>query len=197
MDSLFDIVQKIHRKSKKRKLTDYLHLCDVLYLFNERLDQILKNIRQNKQEYFDMTDDDFNAFRSQEFYSIIVEQLKTAYLKHLKCVKEYLYALSYGACWLINFTQAKNNGKTTKTGAIKHLRRSLHQYFRRTQKMRTKLIEEYGRIIEQYYDFENDNMDFSASLTSLAGYMTKENDKKMVEIVDKIEAIILNKSSHS
>lgn len=63
--------------------------------------------------------------------------------------------------------------------------------------MRTKLIEEYGRIIEQYYDFENDNMDFSASLTSLAGYMTKENDKKMVEIVDKIEAIILNKSSHS
>lgn len=98
MDSLFDIVQKIHRKSKKRKLTDYLHLCDVLYLFNERLDQILKNIQQNKQEYFDMTDDDFNAFRSQEFYSIIVEQLKTAYLKHLKCVKKYLYALSYGAC---------------------------------------------------------------------------------------------------
>lgn len=198
VDGLFDIVQRIHKKkSKERDLTDYLHLCDVLYIFNEHLDKILENVRQNEQEYFDMTDEDFNAFRSQESYSIIVRRLKTAYLKHLKCVKEYLNALSYGVCWLINFTQSKNNSNSANIDAIKRLRNSLHQYFRCTKKMREELIGKYRRIIEQYRDFEDEDLNFSVSLTSLAGYMTKENDETMVEIVDTIEAIILNKPSRS
>jgi len=63
--------------------------------------------------------------------------------------------------------------------------------------MREELIGKYRQIIEQYCDFEDEDQNFSASLKGLAGYMTKENDETMVEIVDNIEAIILDESSRS
>jgi len=51
VDDLLDIVEKIHKKKpKERDLTDYLHLCDILYIFNKHLDKILENVRQNEQD---------------------------------------------------------------------------------------------------------------------------------------------------